>query len=404
MLFPTLLAASALASQVGAFLIPLEVIEDVKDAKAELQPLAINVKSQSISLQCPGCYFDTANDRQDDYIENPENTLALNFTIDDVDKSLKLNDKKIFPVEFPYPLDLYAPLVRKANSLESPPIHLGFALEYLPPHDGPEGTLIPVHLTIVDLDGVPVKVPTVIVNVMHLENNDLIIMKVDEIPFEDSPGSECESAMCRAREIAFDHLRHMIEAARAHADKYGKKMGFKPKGKGCGGKKMGHKGHKGHDTEGPRPPMPFPPMPFEAPEGPFDGPEGPFGDMEEGPLPVPHKLPGHRRPPFPPHPQHHHGHHRHHHSTMHKFLHRAVHLFVIPALLGVIGGLTASAIGMFVGQTIVFLWFRFVRGGQRGRAFDVRREAAFEDEKEELMDSDDEDTPPVYRDAVEEEH
>ena len=282
----------------------------------------------------------------------------MNFTIDDRDNSLALNGRKFYPLEFPSPPDLYAPLVRSSNGIESPPIHLGFALEYLPFQDASEGTIAPIRLTIVDLDSVQVKVPTVTIDVIKLPSQELLIGKIDTIPFAESPGSECETTFCRVKAIAMARLREMIEATRHRAQSAGKKLGWKS----CGAHKAGALHH---------------------------------GDDKSEPQFANGRLPTHRRPP----PFHHHSHRHHHRHGFSKFLHQAVHLFVIPAMLGVIGGLTASAIGMFVGQLIVFIWFRFVRGGQRGNA-SARNEAALEEEKESLVEENDE-LPPAYTDSEE---
>ena len=51
---------------------------------------------------------------------------------------------------------------------------------------------------------------------------------------------------------------------------------------------------------------------------------------------------------------------RRHHKYA-KMLHSTLRFFVIPALLGVIGGLVASAVGMVVGQVAVLFWARFGR-------------------------------------------
>jgi hypothetical protein len=56
----------------------------------------------------------------------------------------------------------------------------------------------------------------------------------------------------------------------------------------------------------------------------------------------------------------------------------------------------ACAVGMLVGQALVYLWFRFHRGGQRGniRLVEV---AVSEDEKDALVET--EDLPPHYDDV-----
>jgi len=77
-----------------------------------------------------------------------------------------------------------------------------------------------------------------------------------------------------------------------------------------------------------------------------------------------------------------------------RFINRSMKLFIIPALLGIVGGLVASIIGMMVGQFLVFLWFRFVRRNQRGPyARIVLVEEAEQDEKEGLIEGE---APPTY--------
>ena len=273
-----------------------------------------------------------------------------------------MNGQKFYPIQFPFPLNLFAPLVREANSVASPPIRLGFALEYLPfsATADKEGTVVPIHFSIVDLDGVPIKVPTVAIDLIKLPTRELLIAKVDTIPVEETEGQDCTTAVCRAKAIILGSLRDMIEGAKARAHKAGKMMGMK--GKGCG-RMRGHRkpGHRvGPDTHGDK-------------------------TAHHG-----HHVQGQHR--------NHHGHR--HHSRIHRFIHQLTHLFIIPALLGIVGGLTASAIGMIVGQGIAFLWFRFVRGGHRGTASSARlTETGVEDEKEALVAEETEDGLPSYEES-----
>ena len=80
---------------------------------------------------------------------------------------------------------------------------------------------------------------------------------------------------------------------------------------------------------------------------------------------------------------------------------KTLRFFVIPALLGVIGGLMASAVGMLVGQILVYLWQTFYRRGQRQWASPKVVEVVIQDdEKVALMnDEDNEDAPPLYQDV-----
>jgi hypothetical protein len=88
-------------------------------------------------------------------------------------------------------------------------------------------------------------------------------------------------------------------------------------------------------------------------------------------------------------------------------IHQTLRFFLIPAMLGVIGGLMASAVGMLVGQSIVFLWqtlYRRIRGQRPEPEDDV---LLIVDEKPTLMAEDElpryQDVPPQYRD-VESQH
>jgi hypothetical protein len=194
-------------------------------------------------------------------------------------------------------------------------------------------------LTILDLDGTPVHVDTVKIDLL-MNIGGLSVAKISNIPFAQSPGAmECTTSLCRFRAIVIARVRSMLEAAKARAHAAGAWVKS-----GCRGKKNGGSQH----------------------------------DQVVG---------GHP----------HHSHHKYH--KMHRFghiLHQTLRFFIIPALLGVIGGLVASAVGMLVGQSLVYLWFRFHRRGQRGNVRIVEV-AVTEDEKDALVDT--EELPPQYEDV-----
>ena len=59
-------------------------------------------------------------------------------------------------------------------------------------------------------------------------------------------------------------------------------------------------------------------------------------------------------------------HHMHRNSFFHSALRFARHVFtfvLLPVMVGVAVGITASAIGMLVGQAVVFLWMKYRRTG-----------------------------------------
>ena len=70
---------------------------------------------------------------------------------------------------------------------------------------------------------------------------------------------------------------------------------------------------------------------------------------------------------------------------MARMLKTTVKVVFIPILIGVAFGMAASAVGMLVGQMVVYLWMKF-----RG----TKREAAYE-----RLDTDEKDAPPAYQDV-----
>ena len=113
--------------------------------------------------------------------------------------------------------------------------------------------------------------------------------------------------------------------------------------------------------------------------------EGEDGDRTQKLPTHNHVVPGHFRP--------HHG--GHHHGFLHKTLRFARHLFtfvLLPVVVGVIVGMTASAIGMLVGQAVVFLWMKYRRSGGRQGAY----EAVQADDKEDSLPAYEEEGLPAY--------
>lgn len=92
-------------------------------------------------------------------------------------------------------------------------------------------------------------------------------------------------------------------------------------------------------------------------------------------------------------------HHDYHGNSRHsKFAHafnQALHLIIVPAILGVLAGLVAIGTGMFAGQLIVFVWLRHRRQGARSRP-SSDTEVGDDMEKEALIVKD---LPPQYEDG-----
>ena len=291
----------------------------------------------------------------------------LEFDVDS-EQGLTINGLPIFssdPSNAAIPYIISAPQIRVEDGQETEPIQLDFAWERLPPiisAEAPDQSILPLRFTVLGLRGQPVKVDTIAIDLLETPEQSSIA-RILTIPFEDTPGAiTCDTAskwsLCRLRAIIAARLQKIMEAAKARASaatkSWGSEKADKPKGKGCGRGKGPHRfGGRPHR--------------FGPPGGPHRGPPNGFPGGHGGP---PHRGP--HGPHESDHP-HHHGAHGHHHGphNFHHFghmLHQTLRFFVVPALLGVIGGLMASAIGMLVGQTIGYLWLRFHRGGVRGQA------------------------------------
>jgi len=232
-------------------------------------------------------------------------------------------------------------------------------MEVMPPIPSPHGegaSVIPVEFTVLGINGVPVKVNTIALKLVQPPHGGLIIVHTEEVPFEQTPGAEtCEGArlwsMCRLKAIIMARVKSMMEASKEKTEQV---HGWVKERTGCG------KGNGRH--------------------GSWRHPHSSNGAGE--------------------HPHRHHGHHGHHgHPRMGHVMHQTLRFFIIPALLGIVGGLAASAIGMLIGQAIVLIWIRTYRNSQRGPTRIVEQEIVIEDsEKDELLREEDE-ALPLYEDA-----
>ncbi|KAJ9604785.1 hypothetical protein H2200_010900 [Cladophialophora chaetospira] len=412
------LVAGCLALQASAFLVPLEVSEAAEQAKSELATL-LATTGHTVDLDCPGCPY-YGNEDGDEASKDIENKIRLNFNINDK-QSLAVNEILVSPLDSSNdatPSIIFAPQIRVEDGRQTDPLQLDYTWEKLAPitfADEADNYIETIKFTILGLQGYPVKVDTVAIDLLHTPEQT-IIARIETVPFEETPGAQtCDTdskwSLCRFRAILIARLQAIMEAAKQRASFATKGWGSqtettdenKPKGKGCGRKGPGRFG--GHPGSHGGPPPGFhghhggPPPGFPG----FHG--GPPPGFRGGPHHGPHGQHG-------PHPHGHHGHHGHH--RFHHFghmLHQTLRFFVIPALLGVIGGLMASAVGMLVGHCISYLWIRFHRGGVRGNASaqDIRVVEIIidEEEKDVLISEEAIESPPEYKDvevSVEEKH
>lgn len=257
--------------------------------------------------------------------------------------NVQINGRTVFSLNAPVaPPTLTASQIRVSDSTPSRPLRLGYVLEVLPvvSFEHENGKIIALQLTIVEVEGAPADVDTVKIDLLK-NSSGLTVAKISIIPFAQSPGAtECTTSLCRLRAIIVARVRAILEAAKARTHAAGAWVKS-----GCRGKKNGGSSHGQTASD---------------------------------------------RPYY-----RHHGHHKMH--RVGHVLRQTLRFFIIPALLGVIGGLMASAVGMLVGQALVYLWFRFHRGGQRGN-IRIVEVAVSEDEKDALVETEDL-LPPQYEDV-----
>ena len=96
----------------------------------------------------------------------------------------------------------------------------------------------------------------------------------------------------------------------------------------------------------------------------------------------------------------HHGAHRHGFAHSALALARRLFTFVLlPVMIGVAVGITASAVGMLIGQAVVFLWLKFRRSGSTHQGV---YEAVAGDDKEGDLPAYDAEGLPAYTDVEDE--
>lgn len=212
--------------------------------------------------------------------------------------------------------------------------------------------MMEVRFTVLDLDGYPVPLDTIAVTLIHDAEGTLYITGTNiEQTADRESWRKCGGNSKCLRRFLVQRIRSMFAAAKERI------IGMF-KGQGC--------------TDAVAPPPPF--MPHHH-HGDFDrmsfgkgGPHGPHG----------HHGPPHFRHKF--------------HKTWERTLHRVVRFIVVPAVLGVLAGLAASAVGMLVGQLAIYTWHRYRRTDRK----EVVEEGSFAEKQGLMADSDE--LPPVYTD------
>ncbi|KAJ5688996.1 hypothetical protein N7462_003388 [Penicillium macrosclerotiorum] len=390
----SILLGGAAALGASAILVVPEMepqVEAVEDGFMNVHPMLLeDIRHAVIDLPCAECPFREVDEEGTvSWTDDKPSSLMLDFSIED--NRLLANGRQIFPPVPPTP-------IRAVQQLEdgesSSPMPVGYALEVMPlgsPSDTPGTDLLDVRFTVLDLETHPVPVDTVAITLIQDPTGELYIAKTEiektAPPADQLSWKKCNGKAKCLRELLLARIRGLLAAAKERVlGMTGKGFrkpchGKPPKGMGIDGPHGPHKHFDEFGLDG----MPFPllrhtptstaPREFHHHHGHFDAEKGEGHRDHHGPH-------GHHPPGPPPHG-----------AFAHTFS-RVVRFIVVPAILGVLAGLTASAVGMLVGQAIVFLWRRY-RGTNS-----QEHKAAWEEgdacEKQGLMTEHAEDVLPQY--------
>ena len=366
-----------------AFIIPEINTED--QPKSDFLPAFIQTNSRTVNLDCSTCPFalSTKRDGAHEWTNDVESELEMKFETEG--NAVKFNGVPFYPIANPtLPPTLYVSQNKKdgqSSNMEGYDgnLRLSYSMEY-DEKKFEDNSLVTVLMTVMGLDGQIIKVDNIEITaikeqdgtvcftlirfqIVKLNANvlQLILHSTKTIPLSpDSPDAKCETILCRV----FTKVITGVAKAKSSAKTAGHKMK-------CFCMKCFHKltGHKNHPHPHPHPhhhkgPGKHDGMPHRLPDG----------TME---------LPSHIH--FKPHG---HGHHHNHKGFGHRMamvLRTTFKVVFVPVLIGIAFGMAASAIGMLVGQAVVFLWMKY-----RGTS----REAAYE-----ALDTDEKEAPPAYQDV-----
>ena len=364
----SILLGGAVALGASAMLVVPEMepqVEAVEDGFMNIHPMLLeDTRHAIVDLPCTECPVRQVDEegavswadgkpsslvRQLEPVESALTDLLtikmLDFSIED--NRLLANGRQIFPPVTPSPIDVIQEI---EDGEVAGPMPVGYALEVMPlatSDDPTAADLLNVRFTVLDLETHPVPVDTVAITLVQDPAGQLYIAKT-EIDETASPTDRLSWKKCNGKpkclqELLLSRVRGLLAAAKERI--MGMGPGPQAGREGCHGKPKGLKGmlgmgghhrpHKHHDEAG------FEGMSFHD----FEGPKG-------------HHHHGHFDSESADRP-HHHMHHGHHRGAFARTFSRIVRFILVPAILGVLAGLTASAVGMLVGQAVVFLWQRY---------------------------------------------
>jgi hypothetical protein len=339
-------------------------VDSVEDGFVNVHPVIMeDARHAVLELPCTDCPFRETNEEgvvswvdgkpsslvritEPIHPPNPANKIQQTLHFSVADNCLLANGRQIFPPAQPLPI---LAVQQNEDGEVSTPMPVGYALEIMPmagPSDDPGYELLDIKFTVLDLEAQPVPVDTIAIIVLQDPNGELFIARTEiekTAPAADHLSwKECHGNAKCLQELLVTRIQGLLAGAKDRV------MSMAKSGpKSCHGKHKGktptHPGSHGphrHDEESPDTTYSsFPP---------FGEDSSRFGFAPGG----------HRSHPHGFGPAHPHQHHQYN-SAFARTFSRIVHFIIVPAVLGVLAGLIASAVGMLVGQAVVFLWQRY---------------------------------------------
>ncbi|EEP79421.1 predicted protein [Uncinocarpus reesii 1704] len=218
-----LFAASLLALQSAAFLV-------VPDTKGPVHHGGSN--HLNLHLQCHECPFPTTSEGSVVVFNDAfDSWLPLNFSTKG--NTLFVNEQPIFPM-VRRPTSLQGVLHRQSDMKVSPPVQMGYGLEFqvVDGRDSASNLLL-FHFTVIDLAGFPVPVSTVYLPIIQSPNGDLLIVtaKANILSMPRKSWRQCRRNRRCLKHLILARIRAFFITAKVRALSAAKKLSFK--GKGC---------------------------------------------------------------------------------------------------------------------------------------------------------------------------
>ncbi|OJD19173.1 hypothetical protein AJ78_00875 [Emergomyces pasteurianus Ep9510] len=332
MMLPSLLVAGALALPASSFLLTAPSIRQINGKPQVLDNT--NINKIELNVRCVECPFPKVTDERILlWDDSTDSLMPFNFTTEN--NRLLINDEQVYPMPGP-PVALETVLYRQSDNQVSFPLPVGYVFERLAPDpiaDGSGTELLVFNFMVIDIAGYPVPVDAVSLRVIKLPNDDLVMFGADiEEASPKMSWRQCRRKPSCLKRLIIARIRAIIATVKDRAKSAAKKI------KGCGGRK------------------------------PMKGMTAPAGRPHHG-----------VKDPY-----------------FGRTFARTLHVFVVPALLGLSAGLFACLIGVVVGQGIAALWSRYRRSSNNG--VNAHVESGDAAEKELLFVPEDDELPPHYED------